>query len=264
MRRRARERPDAEAVVAPEEGARLTYAELDARTDGVARGLLEAGVARGDRVALYSPNGVDWVVVQCAAARVGAVLVALNPAYRAAELRYALAHSGSRLLFAPPRFSASDYVEIVGSIRDDAPALERAIFFGTPEWEGFAVDGPPVDEAVDADDLLSMQYTSGTTGTPKAATLTHHNVVNNARISVARVGAGDDERIAVPVPLFHIFGTTYGTVATFSLGATMVLPGAGFDPGGVLRAVAEERCTVLYGVPAMWIAMLDHPLRAEL
>jgi fatty-acyl-CoA synthase len=268
LRRRARETPDAEALVALEDGVRLTWAELDARADAVARGLLGSGIGLGDRVAVYAPNGADWVALQLGAARTGAVLVALNPAYRAAELRYALAHSEARLLFARPEFRGSDYREIVAAVRPDLPRLERAVFFGDPEWDAFPVEagagGEVVPEPFDADALLSMQYTSGTTGTPKAATLTHHNVVNNAWFGARRAGIGAGERIAVPVPLFHIYGTTFGTAVMLVRGATMVLTGAAFDPGAVLRAVAAERCTCAYGVPAMWIAMLEHPLRREL
>jgi fatty-acyl-CoA synthase len=265
LRRRAQEAPDGEALVAAEEGVRLTWGELDARADAVGRGLLGAGIGLGDRVAVYAPNGADWVALQLAAGRVGAVLVALNPAYRATELRYALAHCEARLLFARPEFRGSDYREIVAAVAPDLPQLERAIFFGTEEWEAFAVAGGPVEPApFDADAVLSLQYTSGTTGTPKAAALTHHNVLNNAWFGGRRLGVGPGERIAVPVPLFHTFGVTYGTAVSLVHAATMVLPSAAFDPAAVLRAAAAERCSCAYGVPAMWIALLEHPLRAEL
>jgi fatty-acyl-CoA synthase len=265
LRRQRRQHAGDEALVAVEEGTRLTYGELDAAVDEVARGLLAAGVGVGDRIALYAPNCADWVLTQHAAARVGAILVALNPAYRAKELAYALEHSGSRLLFAQPSFKSSDYTEIVGSLRSSLPDLSEALFFGTDDHRTFLDRGTAVDakelrareDEFDFDTLVAMQYTSGTTGTPKAATLTHHNILNNGYFGGRRLGYGGTDRVCVPVPLFHIFGTTYGTLATLVHGATMVLSGAAFAPAKVLETLEAERCTSLYGVPAMFVALFE-------
>jgi fatty-acyl-CoA synthase len=265
LRRQAQERAGEEAIVAVAEDRRLTYGQLDEAVDELARALLAAGIGVGDRVALYAPNCADWVLVQYAVAWVGGILVALNPAYRAEELAYALEHSGSRLLFATPSFKTSDYREIVGSVHPRLPELSDAVFFGTEEHKAFVERGTSVDAGelseregeFDFDALVAMQYTSGTTGKPKAATLTHHNILNNAYFGGRRLGYGGSDRVCVPVPLFHIFGTSYGTLATLIHGATMVLPGPAFEPAAVIKALDAERCTSLYGVPAMFVALLE-------
>jgi fatty-acyl-CoA synthase len=265
LRRTARAQPDREAVVSIEEGRRLSYRELDEHVDAVARGLLAADIQVGDRVALCAPNCLEWVLLQYAVARVGAVLVALNPAYRESELEYALGHSASRLLFV--RAASANHQAMVEALGGRLEPLEDVVLLGALDrlidgGRGVAPEALAEREAAfDFDALAAMQYTSGTTGVPKAATLTHHSILNNGLFGGQRMGYTGDERICVPVPLFHIFGTTFGTLAALAHGAMMVLPGARFDPGQVLAAVESERCTSLYGVPTMFLGILEHPER---
>ncbi len=259
--------PDREAIVSCHQGVRYTYAELDARVDLVARGLLDLGLEKGDRLGLWSPNYVEWALVQYATAKLGVVLVNINPAYRTHELQYALAQSGCRMLVAAPSFKTSDYVAMTASVAGELPALERAIFLWSPEWDALlsAGEGVPMDRLrtreaqLDFDDPINIQYTSGTTGFPKGATLSHHNILNNGFF----VGEGcrftADDRVCVPVPYYHCFGMVMGNLGATSHGACVVLPEAAFDAGAVLDAVEAERCTCLYGVPTMFIAELGHP-----
>jgi fatty-acyl-CoA synthase len=258
---------DQEALVSRHQRLRYTYAELDAEVDELARGLLARGIERGDRVGIWSPNRAEWAVVQYATAKIGAILVNINPAYRTSELEYALRQSGCRLLLAAPSFKTSDYAEMVNGVRPLLPALEDAIFFETPEWDELRAGAAQVSEdalrsrsaELDFTDPINIQYTSGTTGFPKGATLSHHNILNNGFF----VGEGchlvPGDRICVPVPYYHCFGMVMGNLAAITHAACVVLPDAAFEPGAVLAAVAEERCTVLYGVPTMFIAELDHP-----
>ena len=256
---------DREAVVSVHQGIRLSYAQLDAAVDDLARGLLGLGVEAGDRVGIWSPNRAEWVLAQYATAKAGAILVNVNPAYRTSELEYVLNQSGCRVLIAAPAFKGSDYAEMAGAV--EAPRLEHRIFFDSPEWEALAAgeEGPDLDAlrereaGLSFDDPINLQYTSGTTGFPKGATLTHHNILNNGYFVGEALGYSEADRICIPVPLYHCFGMVMGNLAATSHGAAMVFPEAAFDPGATLRAVAQEACTSLYGVPTMFIAQLDHP-----
>jgi fatty-acyl-CoA synthase len=259
--------PDADALVSHHQGARLTYAELDAQVDRVARGLIALGLGKGDRVGIWSPNCAEWALVQYATAQLGVILVNINPAYRTSELEYALRHSGCRALISAQSFKASDYVAMVDEVRGGLPALERVIFLGTPGWNELLERGSSGSEdeldarasELDFDDPINIQYTSGTTGSPKGATLTHHNILNNAYFATERLGLGDGDRVCIPVPLYHCFGMVLGNLGCTTRGACMVYPEAAFEPGAVLETVQAERCTVLYGVPTMFIAELGHP-----
>jgi len=251
-----------EALVSVHQGIRLTYAELDAEVDLLARGLLGLGVGAGDRVGIWSPNRAEWVLVQYATAKLGAILVNVNPAYRTSELEFVVRQSGCRVLFCAPDVKGADYAEMVAAA--DVPALEHAVFFGTPEWAALAdgEGGPPAaavraqGAALDQDDPINLQYTSGTTGFPKGATLTHRNILNNGFFVGEALGYDEHDRICIPVPLYHCFGMVMGNLAATSHGAAMVLPADAFDAGATLAAVTGERCTSLYGVPTMFLAQL--------
>ena len=263
LARVAENHPEREAVVSCEQRLRLTYAQLDATVDALAAGLLAHGIQRGDRVGVWAPNCVEWMLVQYATAKVGAILVNVNPAYRTHELGYVLEQSGLRLLFSAPAFKTSDYRAMAAEV--DAPA----VFFGDPAWAELAAT--PVDAAVlaerldglDPDDPINIQYTSGTTGSPKGATLSHHNILNNGFFVGELVSYTEHDRICVPVPFYHCFGMVMGHLAALSHAACVVIPAGGFDPAATLRAVAAERCTSLYGVPTMFIAMLGDASFAE-
>jgi fatty-acyl-CoA synthase len=258
---------DREALVACEQGVRLTYAELLERVDEVARGLLAAGIEPGDRVGIWSPNRSEWTLVQYATARIGAILVTINPAYRASELRYALQQSGCRMLIAAPAFKNSDYRAIVGEVRDELAGLERIVWFDDPSWQELLDGGrdvaatavPEVELGLDPNDAINIQYTSGTTGFPKGATLSHRNILNNGLLVGHGCRYDEHDRICVPVPFYHCFGMVMGNLAALAHGACIVIPGQAFEPAAALRAVAAERCTSLYGVPTMFIAMLADP-----
>jgi fatty-acyl-CoA synthase len=261
--------PEAEALVCPHQGVRLTYAELSQAVDRLAGGLLAAGLRPGDRVGVWGPNRAEWALVQYATAKVGVILVNINPAYRTSELRYALDQSGCRLLFAAPALKGSDFVAMVEEVRPSLPGLERAIFFESAEWEEISSGGASVDEVravakgLNFDDPINIQYTSGTTGFPKGATLSHHNILNNGHFIASLLGYTEADRVCVPVPLYHCFGMVIGNLACTTRGACIVYPAETFDPEATLRACAEERCTSLYGVPTMFIAELGHPSFAE-
>jgi fatty-acyl-CoA synthase len=265
LARTARRFPDAEALVSCHQDLRFTYSQFDAAVDALAAGLLRAGLQKGDRVGVWSPNRAEWTLVQYATARLGVILVNINPAYRTNELQYALAQSGCRWLFAASAFKGADFEAMVASVRSELPALERAIFFGTPEWGELAAGSPDPDalrrrtDGLDCDDPINIQYTSGTTGFPKGATLTHHNILNNAQLLARLLHYTEADRICIPVPLYHCFGMVIGNLCATSCGATMLYPAEAFDAAATLRACAEERCTSLYGVPTMFIAQLDHP-----
>ncbi len=270
LRRTARRVPERDALVSCEQGLRWTYAEFDAAVDRLASGLLARGVAKGDRVGLWSPNRWEWVLTQYATARIGAVLVNVNPAYRTHELAYALRHSGTCLLFAARAFKTSDYAAMVEQVRGGLEGLREVVFFDEdPVWEALATT--PVDVAALAtreaqlsfDDPIDIQYTSGTTGAPKGATLSHHNLLNNGFFVGELIDYTEQDRICLPVPFYHCFGMVMGNLAATSHGACMVIPAAGFDPAATLRAVAAERCTSLYGVPTMFIAELADPSFAD-
>ena len=250
-----------EALVVRHQDVRLTYAELNERVDALARGLLGAGLRKGDRLGIWAPNCAEWVLTQYATAKAGIILVNVNPAYRTTELRYALDQSGCRMLVAATAFKTSDYAAMIEEVRGDLPELEQVVLLGSPEWEALlAGDGPEPDlGALDSDDPINIQYTSGTTGFPKGATLSHHNILNNAFFVGEGCGYDEHDRVCIPVPFYHCFGMVMGNLGCTTHGAAMVVPESAFEPAAVLAAVQEERCTSLYGVPTMFIAQLNHP-----
>ena len=256
---------DREALVVRHQDVRLTYEELNAQVDALARGLLGAGLRKGDRVGIWAPNRAEWVLIQFATAKAGIILVNVNPAYRTTELRYALDQSGCRMLVAARAFKTSDYAAMIEEVRGELPELERVVLLGSPEWETLtAGDGPEPDlGALDSDDPINIQYTSGTTGFPKGATLSHHNILNNAFFVSEGCGHDEHDRVCIPVPFYHCFGMVMGNLGCTTHGAAMVVPEAAFEPEAVLAAVQEERCTSLYGVPTMFIAELNHPRFGE-
>ncbi|HET8952050.1 MAG TPA: AMP-binding protein [Solirubrobacteraceae bacterium] len=252
---------DREALVSCHQGLRYTYAELGEAVDRLARALLADGLRPGDRLGIWSPNRAEWVLVQYATAKAGIVLVNINPAYRTSELSYALRQSGCRALIAAPSFKTSDYAAMIESVRGELPALERVVLFDSPEWEALAAGTGEDVELPDCqfDEPINIQYTSGTTGFPKGATLSHHNILNNGYFVARGCRYTEQDRVCIPVPFYHCFGMVMGNLGCTTHGACMVIPEAAFDPGATLRAVQDERCTSLYGVPTMFIAELEHP-----
>jgi fatty-acyl-CoA synthase len=259
--------PDRDALVDRGSGLRLTYRDFGAEVDRVALGLLDLGVAKGDRVGIWAPNRAEWVFVQYATARIGAVMVNINPAYRTHELEYVLNQAGISVLVAAPSFKTSDYAGMIGEVRGKCPELREVLLFGGPAWESLLAAGgrgaparlAEVEATLSPDDPINIQYTSGTTGFPKGATLSHHNILNNGYSVGELLGYTEVDRIAIPVPFYHCFGMVMGNLAATSHGACMVIPGPGFDPATALDAVQTEGCTSLYGVPAMFIAELALP-----
>ena len=252
--------PDREALVEVATGRRWTWAELDAAVDALAIGLVRSGIGKGDRVGIWSPNCAEWTITQYATAKIGAILVNINPAYRTHELAYALRQSGIRLLISAPEFKTSDYRAMVAEVRDEV-GLEQVLFLGSPEWTDHNVSDPGVTLAelvtwsLDADDPINIQYTSGTTGRPKGATLSHRNILNNGFFTTELINFTEQDRLCIPVPFYHCFGMVMGNLGCTTHGATMVIPAPGFDPEVTLRTIQEERCTGVYGVPTMFIAM---------
>jgi len=254
--------PDREALVEVATGRRWTWAELDRDVDALAIGLARAGIVKGDRVGIWAPNCAEWTLTQLATAKLGAILVNVNPAYRTHELAYALQQSGTRLLVSAPEFKTSDYRAMVEEVRGDCPDLEQVLFLGSPEWADHQVHDPGVtlpdvvgDLDLRPDDPINIQYTSGTTGRPKGATLSHRNILNNGYFTTELIRFTEEDRLCIPVPFYHCFGMVMGTLGCITHGATMVIPAPGFDPAITLRTIAEERCTGVYGVPTMFIAM---------
>ena len=265
---------DREALVDIPAGRRWTYRELAADVDAVALGLLDRGVVKGERVGIWAPNCAEWIMVQYAAAKIGAILVNINPAYGLRELEYVLRQSGIRTLVAAPKFKTSDYAGMIAEARPRCPDLKDVVLLGSEEWHTLAsrdrADGtaaPAGDRAalataqaaLSADDPINIQYTSGTTGFPKGATLSHHNILNNGFFTGELCRYTEEDRICIPVPFYHCFGMVMGNLAATSHGACMVIPAPSFDPPATLRSVEEERCTSLYGVPTMFIAELARP-----
>ena len=268
-----------DAVVVPHEGHRLNYGDFVGEVDALATGFLDLGIVRGDRVGIWSPNRLEWVLTQFATARIGAVLVNINPAYRLAELEFALNKVACKALVTAERFKSSDYLGMVRALAPEMvhcppgrlvarrlPHLRCVIAMGDEPGPGFLRFGdvarPPDTGRLDAggiepSDAINIQFTSGTTGTPKGATLSHHNIVNNARFVTDRMRFSETDRLCIPVPLYHCFGMVMGVLGCVTKGAAMVFPGEGFDAVRTLEAVTAERCTALYGVPTMFIAMLD-------
>ncbi|WP_354637896.1 AMP-binding protein [Kitasatospora camelliae] len=259
--------PDRDALVECATGRRWSYTEFAADVDAVALGLLALGVAKGDRVGIWAPNRAEWTLAQYATARLGAILVTVNPAYRSHELEYVLNQAGIRVLVAADRFRTSDYAGMIAEVRPRCPALEQVVLLDGPDWEGLLAAGRAGDPAALAerqaelspDDPINIQYTSGTTGFPKGATLTHHNILNNGYFVGELCGYTEHDRICIPVPFYHCFGMVMGNLAATSHGACMVIPAPAFDPRATLEAVASESCTSLYGVPTMFIAELADP-----
>ena len=258
---------DREALVVVHQGIRQSYRGLDDTVDRVARGLMALGIERGDRVGMWSPNFAEWVYIQYATAKVGAIQVNVNPAYRTNELQFALEQSGCRLLVTRTSYLTSDYRAMVEEVAPQVPTLERTIYFDTDDWGELlrAGEDVPIDALrarsaeLDPDDPINIQYTSGTTGRPKGATLSHTNILNNGRFVGHGCGYTEADRIAIPVPYYHCFGMVMGNLAATAFGAAMIVASPTFDPAAVLAAVEAERVTSLYGVPTMFIAELGHP-----
>ena len=259
--------PDRDALVSLHQGIRQTYRAFNQSVDLLAMGLLGLGLEVGDRVGIWSPNCAEWVWLQYATAKVGVILVNLNPAYRTHEVRYALAQSGCRVLVSAQQYLSSDYRAMVSEVRDELDYLERVIFLESPEWDALMeAAGDGMEQVLSEraaglhhDDPINIQYTSGTTGFPKGATLSHSNILNNAYFIGEACAYTEEDRVCIPVPLYHCFGMVLGTLACTTHGSAIILPGPGFNPEEVLTAVAGERCTSLYGVPTMFIAELAHP-----
>ena len=255
-----------DALVSVEQGLRYTYAEFSEAVDLVARGLMGIGVAKGDRVGIWSPNYAEWVLVQYATARIGAVLVTINPAYRSSELEYVLKQSGISVLVAVESFVTSDYRSMIEEVWSRVPT-SRVIYLHTDDWSDLlgASKEVSVEQLVqrsaqlDPDDAINIQYTSGTTGFPKGATLSHRNILNNGLFIGEACKYTAKDRVCIPVPFYHCFGMVLGNLACTTHGSAMVIPAAGFNPRATLQAVAAERCTSLYGVPTMFIAELGEP-----
>ncbi|MFQ6328127.1 AMP-binding protein [Nocardia sp. CWNU-33] len=254
--------PDREALVDYVSGRRWTYRLLADAIDTLATGLAARGIGKGDRVGIWAPNCPEWFMVQYATAKLGAILVNINPAYRTSELEYVLHQAGVRMLIAARAFKSSDYVAMIEQVRPKCEGLEQVLVFGMPEWDALVqgdidVDGlARIAATLSTDDPINIQYTSGTTGFPKGATLSHHNILNNGYSVGELCGYTEQDRICVPVPFYHCFGMVMGNLASTSHGAAVVIPAPSFDPIATLQAVAEERCTSLYGVPTMFIDLL--------
>ncbi|MFF8841639.1 AMP-binding protein [Streptomyces sp. NPDC015127] len=259
--------PEREALVDVPSGRRWTYAEFGAAVRLVARGLLGSGVAKGDRVGIWAVNCAEWVLIQYATARIGAIMVNINPAYRSHELEYVLNQAGISVLVASLAHKTSDYRAMVDTVRASCPQLRSVHYIGDASWDALVAAGASVTDdrlaareaELSCDDPVNIQYTSGTTGFPKGATLSHHNILNNGYFVGEMIAYTEQDRVCIPVPYYHCFGMVMGNVAATSHGACMVIPAPSFDPAATLRAVAEERCTSLYGVPTMFIAELNLP-----
>ena len=256
---------DREALVDRSAGRRWTYAELAADVDALALGLLEMGIAKGDRVGIWAPNCAEWTLTQYATAKIGAILVNINPAYRARELEFVLNQSGSTLLVSAEKLKTSDYAGMIAEVRPRCPELKSVVLLGSPQWQAVLETGRRLDRGaldaieLDTDDPINIQYTSGTTGFPKGATLSHHNILNNGFFVGELCNYTEADRICIPVPFYHCFGMVMGNLAATSHGACMVIPAPTFNPVATLQAVQAERCTSLYGVPTMFIAELSTP-----
>jgi fatty-acyl-CoA synthase len=263
-----------EALVSCHQNIRYTYSQLQSEIERVARGLMALGIERGDRVGIWSPNCAEWLITQYAVAKAGGILVNVNPAYRLRELEYALRQSEVSVLIAARRFRSADYVSMLRELKADRlPSLRTLVYLGegiepdARNWHDLCALGDTVElsrlrereAGLQFDDPANIQYTSGTTGAPKGATLSHHNILNNGFFIGERVRYTADDRICLPVPFYHCFGCVLGSLAALSHGSALVLPAESFDAESCLRAVQEERCTSLYGVPTMFIAQLDHP-----
>jgi fatty-acyl-CoA synthase len=270
LRRTVERHGDREALVVRDQGFRATYAEISEHVERAARGLLARGVAKGDRVGIWSPNRYEWYVTQFATARIGAILVTINPAYKSAELEYALNKAGVNLLLHSASFRQADYRAILAEVRGRCRALREAICF-EDGWDELLAEGDTVspyelaarESTLDPSEPINVQYTSGTTGFPKGATLSHRNILNNGNFLARTLRYDAHDRVCVPVPFYHCFGMVMGNLACVAQGACVVVPAESFEPLAVLEAVEAERCTSLYGVPTMFIAELAEPRFAE-
>ncbi|GAA2667660.1 AMP-binding protein [Nonomuraea recticatena] len=249
---------DREALVEVATGRRWTYAQLNDEVDRLARALTARGIAKGDRVGIWAPNCAEWVFVQYATAKIGAILVNVNPAYRGHELEYVVRQSGMSLLISAVAHKGGDYRAMVEEI-----GFGEVVYLGQDSWQALLAEQAPLKEvALSFDDPINIQYTSGTTGFPKGATLSHHNILNNGFFVGELIHYTEHDRVCLPVPFYHCFGMVMGNLGATSHGACIVIPSAGFDPEAALRAVEQERCTSLYGVPTMFIAelaLLENP-----
>lgn len=259
LARTAERLPRHEALVDVPSGRRWTYAELEAWAKQVASGLRRLGVKKGDRVGIWSPNCPEWVAVQYGSALMGAVLVNINPAYRVSELEYVLRQAGITVLVSATSYKTSDYRAMVEQVRPEVESLREVVYIGDDSWEALEAEGEEQFEPLDFDEPINIQYTSGTTGFPKGATLSHHNILNNGFFVAELLGYSEADRVCLPVPFYHCFGMVLGNLAATSHGSTIVIPAPVFDPAASLRAVEQERCTSLYGVPTMFIAELGLP-----
>lgn len=275
-----------DAAVFIKQAKRYTYYDLDREVDALAAGFLALGLEKGDRIGIWSPNRVEWLLTQFATARIGLILVNINPSYRLAELEYAINKVGCKALVIARRFKSSDYVGMLQTLAPELatcpagrlqaaklPQLRIVISMGEESAPGMfrfddvlTIGGPAqrlrldaLTRSLDPDEPINIQFTSGTTGSPKGATLTHFNIVNNAHFVTQAMAFSELDRLCIPVPLYHCFGMVMGTLGCVTKGACMVFPGEGFDPGATLEAVEAERCTALYGVPTMFVAELEHP-----
>ena len=275
-----------EAAVFPEQEIRWTWAELDREVDALAHGLLELGLQKGDRVGIWSPNRYEWLLTQFATARIGIILVTINPAYRVSEVEFALNKVGCKALITASHFKTSDYI---GMLQDLAPELSRCepgaltatklaslktVIRTGPETtsgmlnfdaviesgrSGYSAALDAISATLEPTDAINIQFTSGTTGTPKGATLSHINIVNNGRFVVRAQNMDETDRLCIPLPLYHCFGMVMGSLGCVTTGSAMIFPSEGFDPESCLRAISDEKCTSVYGVPTMFVGMLQHP-----
>jgi fatty-acyl-CoA synthase len=263
--------PDVEALVDVASKRRWTYADLNDEIDLAAKGLISLGIEKGDRVGMWAPNCAEWTITQYATAKIGAILVTINPAYRTHELAYVLNQSGTRTLISATSFKTSDYRSMIDEVRSQCPTLTEVLFADTDDWHTLRHRAERVSpqnlrtrmNALNNHDPINIQYTSGTTGFPKGATLSHRNILNNGYFATVLINLGPHDRLCIPVPFYHCFGMVMGNLGCTTHGTTMVIPAPAFEPGTTLAVIESERCTAVYGVPTMFIAMQNHPEFAE-
>ena len=263
LRKTVEKYPNKEALISVHQDYRVTYTEFYAQVTAVAKGLIALGVKQGDRVGIWSPNCYEWTLLQYATAKIGAIMVNINPAYRTSELIYVINQSGISYIFAAPQFKSSNYKKMIDDAREFTETLRKEVYWGE-SWQDFLAHGEKVtdekllsfEERVQFDDPVNIQYTSGTTGNPKGVTLSHHNILNNGYFIGIRMNYTEKDRVCIPVPFYHCFGMVIGNLACTVHGATMVIPNDSFDATKTLEAVEKEKCTSLYGVPTMFISEL--------